>query len=294
MTPEGVPKVDASSSNIRQLFNYLILNPYSTKDALNLVHKTKDDTYNGAVMRVSVNVDMDDNKGIDQLHVDLNNDKKPLEESTDKSIVTGGPVLTKKIMDTLNDSQIRSLIITIFVSLIILTIVFYYKWRSVILGLITITPVIFCVIWTLATMYIVDIPLNVMTITIASLTVGLGITYGIHITHRFLEDLEKHDSIDEACRSTVSHTGTALFGAAATTIAGFGLLVFGLMPPIQQFGGITAMTILYSFLSSVFVLPTFLVLWARYRRKRGNLHNSHNHEKIEEPAKQKIEDLKDK
>ena len=65
----------------------------------------------------------------------------------------------------------------------------------------------------------------------------------------------------------------ALFGAATTTIAGFGLLVFALMPPLKQFGAITALTILFSFLSSVFVLPTFLVLWAKWKLK----HNKSKH-----------------
>ena len=175
------------------------------------------------------------------------------------------------IMDSLNDSQIRSLIITLIISLLVLTIVFWYKWRSLVLGPITLAPVAFCVIWTLGTMYLAGIPLNIMTLTIACLTIGLGITYGIHISSRFLEDLEQFDNIDDACRSTVSHTGTALFGAAATTIGGFGLLVFALMPPLQQFGGITALTILYSFLTSVFVLPTFLVMWAkRQKRSKSN------------------------
>jgi predicted RND superfamily exporter protein len=221
---------------------------------------------------------------------DLEDDKKPLDEVADKAVITSGPILTKVIMDLLNESQIRSLIITIIVSLIVLTIVFYYKWRSIILGVLTITPVIFCVLWTLATMYLVDIPLNVMTITIASLTVGLGITYGIHVTHRFLEDIERHDSIDDAAMTTVTHTGTALFGAAATTIAGFGLLVFALMPPLQQFGGITALTILYSFLSSVFVLPTFLVLWAKWRVKRDGEANFKNHNNKSKKSKIKKKD----
>ena len=77
--------------------------------------------------------------------------------------------------------------------------------------------------------------------------------------------------IDDACRSTVTHTGTALFGAAATTISGFGLLVFATMPPLQQFGGITALTILYSFLASVFILPTFLVVWAKWKQKNNRI-----------------------
>ena len=74
---------------------------------------------------------------------------------------------------------------------------------------------------------------------------------------------EKNSFIYDSARSTLTHTGTALFGPAATTIAGFGLLIFALMPPLQQFGGITALTIFFSFISSVFILPTFLAIWAR-------------------------------
>jgi RNA polymerase subunit RPABC4/transcription elongation factor Spt4 len=47
--------------------------------------------------------------------------------------------------------------------------------------------------------------------------------------------------------------------------------MFALLPPIQQFGEISAITIFFSFMSCVFILPTFLVLWARYRQKRGTL-----------------------
>jgi predicted RND superfamily exporter protein len=277
MDVTGAPKSNATSENFKELYTWLCANPRSTKEFKSILHRSSDNKFDGTVLRISVIVDMDDNAGIDKLHADLKEDKEPLDKVADKAIVTSGPVLTKVIMDLLNQSQINSLIITIIISLIVLSIVFYYKWRSAILGLITITPVFFCVVWTLGVMFIVDIPLNVMTITIASLTVGLGITYGIHITHRFLEDIERYPDIDSAAKSTVTHTGTALFGAAATTIAGFGLLVFALMPPLQQFGGITALTILFSFLSSVFVLPTFLVLWAKYRARKGNLHNNHNH-----------------
>ena len=325
MTIEGVPKQSATKSDIAVLYNWLYSNSKSIKAVKYVLHKTKNNDFDGTVLRVSVDVDSNDNEAIETLYNDLEEDKKPLDNNADKAIVTSGPILTKVIMDSLNESQIRSLIITIILSFIVLTIVFWYKWRSLILGLITLTPVIFCVAWTLGTMYFVNIPLNMMTITIASLTIGLGITYGIHITHRFLEDLENNKIknhlpiqkrvgcpkcgkivtvtgkpgevlkltcpscallgkvtfkkptsttayIDDACRSTVTHTGTALFGAAATTISGFGLLVFALMPPLQQFGGITALTILYSFLASVFILPTFLVVWAKWKQnKRINL-----------------------
>ena len=61
----------------------------------------------------------------------------------------------------------------------------------------------------------------------------------------------------------------ALFGAA-TTIAGFGLLVFALMPPLQQFGGITALTIFYSFIALSFILPSILANVGKDEKKKRN------------------------
>ena len=66
--------------------------------------------------------------------------------------------------------------------------VFYIKDKSAILGVLTLIPVALCVIWILGSMYLFGIPLNVMTLSIASLTIGLGVTYGIHISHRFAEE----------------------------------------------------------------------------------------------------------
>ncbi len=312
---DGTLKTGVDNNDIEDLYTWLYSNPSSYKGVKNVLYQSDEGFYKSTVLRISVNVDETDNEKIEALHNDLKDDKKPLDSTANKAIITGGPILTKIIMDTLNESQIRSLFITIILSLIVLTIVFYYKWKSIILATITITPVIFCVIWTLGTMYIIGWSLNIMTIMITSLTIGLGITYGIHITHRFLEDLDNHyikkntltykrvkcpncgrivrtsgkpgetlfiycpecgtkgkikfekyeenDFIYDASKTTLTHTGTALFGAATTTIAGFGLLVFALLPPLQQFGGITALTILYSFLASVFILPTFLTIWAK-------------------------------
>jgi predicted RND superfamily exporter protein len=269
--PDGTPKQGTTKEDIQTLYDWLYSNPQSAKITKSVLHKSDKGLYDGTVLWISVNVDTSNDEQIESLHGALKNDKKPLDDNTQKSIVTGETIVMKIVMDSLNDSQIRSLMITIIMSFVILTIVFWFRRHSLILGAITLTPLIFCVIWTLGTMFLVNIPLNMMTITVASLTIGLGITYGIHITHRFLEDLETTKTIDSACRNTVIHTGTALFGAAATTIAGFGILVFALMPPLQQFGAITALTILYSFLSSVFILPTFLVMWAKWKQKSHDL-----------------------
>ncbi len=126
-----------------------------------------------------------------------------------------------------------------------------------------------------------------MTLMVTTLTIGIGVDYGIHISHRFMEDIERFDDVYEASRSTVSHTGTALFGGAATTVAGFGLLALATIPPLKQFGIITALTITYSFIVSVFVLPTFLVMWAKWKkRKEGDVPEDLNMKPIEEIPKE--------
>jgi predicted RND superfamily exporter protein len=65
----------------------------------------------------------------------------------------------------------------------------------------------------------------------------------------------------------------ALAGAFLTTSGGFGILFFHQLPPLQQFGVMIALSIAYSFLASAYVLPTFLILWAKWRNnfraKRG-------------------------
>ena len=112
-------------------------------------------------------------------------------------------------------------------------------------------------------MVVIGYSLNVMTTLIGALTIGLGVTYAIHISHRFIEELEEHHSLENAVNNTVKNTGFSLFGAAMTTVLSFGVLSQSILVPMQQFGTITALTILFSFLSSVWVLPSILVLWAK-------------------------------
>ncbi|MGA1792978.1 MAG: MMPL family transporter [Thermoplasmatota archaeon] len=226
---------------------------------------------------IAITVYTDNDREAWKLYDELEEYSAPLENleggSLEKVTITGGAILLAVMIKAMQESQVSSLVITIIVSLVVLTIVFFVEERSLILGSVATLPVAFCVIWIVGTMYLVGIPLNVMTITIGALTVGLGITYGIHITHRFVEDVRVEEDLMEASKNTLMNTGSALFGAAATTVAGFGLLTFATMPPLQQFGQVTALAIIYSFISSVIVLPVLLIIWAkgrtRWRKRTG-------------------------
>jgi predicted RND superfamily exporter protein len=257
------------------------MNPSSALDAMSLLHwiESENGSYDAAVLRISITLIGAESEEMKELMNDIDDDKVPLESSSDSSILTGGSVVGVLMLDLLNESQTRTLILTLIVCLIFMVIVFYVKDRSFMLGLMTMLPVIFCVIWILGTMYIMGISLNIMTLMVTSLTIGIGVDYGIHISHRFSEDIDEFDSVSDAIHNTVTHTGLALFGGATTTIAGFGLIGFASMPPIAQFGLITALTILYSSITSVFVLPTFLVLWAKRKKRKQEKEQEDEEEK---------------
>jgi len=120
---------------------------------------------------------------------------------------------------------------------------------------------------------------------VASIAIGIGVPFGIHVTHRFLEDRRRYDTVDEAIRMTVTHTGGAMAGSALTTAAGFGVLMFGSLVPMQQFGLIVAITILYSFIAAILIQPACLKLWADWRVRQGDVAELADHERRSEAAK---------
>jgi len=181
-----------------------------------------------------------------------------------EATATGQTVLFKIVQDQLLETVIQSLIITLVAVFGFLMVTYRITEGSASLGAVTLLPVVLSVSWILGTMYLVGIPFNILTGMITSLTVGLGVAYSIHLSERYNQELERTGSVWTAMERAVTGTGGALLGSAATTVGGFGVLAFAILPPLQQFGIITGLTIIYAFLASVLVLPSLLVLWTRY------------------------------
>jgi len=177
---------------------------------------------------------------------------------------TGSSILNKIVQDQLLETVVESLLITLVAVFAFLMLTYRFTDGSATLGAVTLLPVVLSVAWILGTMYLMDIPFNVLTGMITSLTVGLGVAYSIHLSERYMQELDRADSVWTAMRTAVTGTGGALLGSAATTVGGFGVLVFAILPPLQQFGIITGLTIIYAFLASVLVLPSLLVVWTKY------------------------------
>ncbi len=181
-----------------------------------------------------------------------------------EATATGSQVVNQIVQNDLFDTVVESLAVSLVAVFLFLMIAYRVTEGSASLGAVTLLPVGFSVAWIVGTMFALGQPFNVLTGTITSLTVGLGVAYSIHLSERYTLELERQGDVHAAMETTVTGTGGALLGSAATTVGGFGTLVIAIFPALQQFGLITGLTIVYAFLASVLVLPSLLVVWTRY------------------------------
>jgi hypothetical protein len=260
---------EISSSNVTIVYDAMFM---ADGDQASRVLRREDDGYTGMVIRIPVN-----SRGgsrAEEVRDQVKFAAGPLEElegeTLEKVTPTGGPLVQQAVLEAIAGGQIQSIAVTFVASLIILTAIFLLTKRSALLGLVTMLPLVLVLAWTTGGMYYFGIPLNVVTVTISAITVGLGIDYGVHISQRFLEDLDRIGDGICALSVAVSHTGSALFGSMMTTVIGFAILSLAIIPPLAQFGQVTALSVLFAFMASVFVLPTLLLLWLKgnhwYRR----------------------------
>jgi len=178
-------------------------------------------------------------------------------------IATGSPITTELVQRSLLQTLVEGFLITFGVILAFLAIIFRVRYGSAMLGAVVLFPVVLAQAWLFGTMYLADLAFTTETAIIAAIGIGIGVDYAIHIGERFVDERKAGREPSTALIRTVEGTGGALLASAATTTAGFGVLVLALVPSLQRFGFITAIAITYAFLASVLVLPSLLVVWTR-------------------------------
>ncbi|MBC9987969.1 RND transporter [Haloferax sp. AS1] len=181
-----------------------------------------------------------------------------------EATATGGVVVMKALSDVVAESAFISLVIALLGTGAFLVIIYGLLEGRASLGIVNMLPIAVTVAALAATMRYLDIPFNVMTGTILSIGIGLGIDYSAHLVHRFAEEYDDSTDVFESLTKTVRGTGGALTGSMLTTVTGVGILVIAISPILGQFGLLTAASILYSYLASLIVLPPALVVWARF------------------------------
>ena len=170
--------------------------------------------------------------------------------------VTGDLVALQNVLDGLNSSQLSSTAISFIVSFVVLLLL----TRRPVPAIVVLTPVVLATLWVVGSMVVLSLKWNVLTVMVTALSLGIGIDYVIHMWRRFESEREKREDVWEALEETISTTGVALVLSAGTTSLGFLVLLFSPMPVVQQFGLVTALTVTYSLVLSIIVLPVLLLM----------------------------------
>ena len=163
-------------------------------------------------------------------------------------------ILYNNMLESLFDSQIKSLLIVLFGIFIML----YILFRSLKIAFAAIVPNIIACFVILGTMGMMSIPLDLMTITIAAITIGIAVDNCIHYIYRYLEYFnETNDHLETVikCNETV---GVAIKNTSFTIIAGFSILIFSNFFPTIYFGIFTSIAMFVALTGSLTLLPTLL------------------------------------
>ncbi|MDC0189957.1 MMPL family transporter [Rhodospirillales bacterium] len=172
-------------------------------------------------------------------------------------IVSGLLVLYNNMLQSLFRSQIK----TIGVVMLGIAIMFLVLFRSIKLSIIGILPNLLGAGVVLGVMGWAAIPMDMMTITIAAITIGIAVDNGIHYIYRFREEYALNHSYVETLHVCHSNIGRAVFYTTMTIIFGFSILVFSNFIPTIYFGVLTAAAMLVALLAALTVLPKLILLW---------------------------------
>jgi hydrophobe/amphiphile efflux-3 (HAE3) family protein len=179
---------------------------------------------------------------------------------------TGFSVLIADLMGNIVPTQLETSGLALVLCLLILIIVF----KSFFYGLITLVVVVCGMSAEMVFLYAMGWSLDIMTVLVASLVIGAGIDFGIHVTHRFREQRHDHGmSLEDSVRTTVLHVGRALIAGGLTTAGVFGILGISSMVPLRHFGWTTAVGLLAALLGALFVLPSMLVILSKWLDRRA-------------------------
>ncbi len=181
---------------------------------------------------------------------------------------TSMSILSVTVTEQITSRQTEAITSTVAVALGILILFFWVTLRRPMLGVIAVGPIVLVLIWILGTMALLGIPYGLITSIITALSIGIGVDYTIHVIHRYREEFARVRNPEQAAVRTLATTGSALLGSALTTALGFGVLVFSPLAGTQQFGVTAAISIAYSLLVSILVVPPAMTVWGAYENMR--------------------------
>ena len=227
--------------------------PEDIRETLLYSYINKDDS----VVRISTRVNesaanLNRNELLEKINYDLQNEfnLKP-----DQYEITGLAVLYNNMLQSLFQSQIGSLLI-VFAVISIMLLLIFKSFKVMVIGLI---PNVFVASSVMGLLGLLKIPLDIMTITVAAISVGMAVDNTIHYIYRYKKELKKTNSVEQALENAHTTTGRAIFYTATTIAAGFCILSLSNFFPTVLFGLFTSLAMVLAFITSLTVLPNLLV-----------------------------------
>jgi hypothetical protein len=182
--------------------------------------------------------------------------------------LTGMPSVYVKLNSSLINSQYNSLLIAIIMVVLIVGLIL----RSGTKGIFAAIPVVATIIVLFGFMGITGIPLDIATVLVASIALGIGIDYSIHVITGFNKHLISHGDAEKAIKETILLSGKAVIINVISVSAGFLVLLFSQIVPLQNFGLLVAISMIGSGFGALTLLPVILILVNRKRKIIANNH----------------------
>lgn len=176
----------------------------------------------------------------------------------DRVHVTGMLVLYNNVLQSLYRSQILTLGV-VFISIMVM---FGILFRSFKIALTAVLPSVLSVGLVLGTMGLLGIPLDIMTITIAAISVGIGVDDSIHYIHRYRQEIAQDGDARAAMHRSHASVGRALFYTSIIIIAGFSVLALSNFIPSILFGLLTGLAMFMALAANLTLLPLLLRWWS--------------------------------
>jgi len=197
--------------------------------------------------------DLRRNELIKQINKDLN---KKLGLEKDEYKLSGVLILFNNLLQSLFKSQI----LTLCIVMLGIFLMFFILFRNIAISFIGVVPNFIAAFFILGIIGLLGIPLDMMTITIAAITIGIAVDNSIHYIYRFKEEFKKLNNYNKTldrCHSTV---GVAILNTSITIVFGFSILVLSNFIPTIYFGVFTGLAMLLAMFSVLTLLPKLILI----------------------------------
>ena len=173
--------------------------------------------------------------------------------------ITGMPYVMVQMDKSLVKSQITSLLIAVILVIIVISLMF----RSFREGIYASLPILATIAILYGFMGFTGIPLNIATVLVASVAMGIGIDYSIHFISHFNHGFKKSKNLNEALKDSMLISGKAIFVNFISVATGFSVLVFSDLIPMVYFGILIALSMFGSSMGALTLLPATILLGLR-------------------------------